>query len=330
MIGIGGMLIRLYLLVVTIDGQSMAPALESGDRVLVLRIHSSAWIQKGCIVLIDAASTEESIPKLVRFPTTKPVIKRVVALGGERFIISSTPQEDGERRPLERRVWDIPQGHIFVCGDNYKQSVDSRLWGPLPYHRVLGVMLMKLPHKASSERLWQLAPLSRELPLGERAPAFSVPTVSGEIVTLHTYHGQDLLLLFITHTELSHRNMPSFLDLVPRAAAAGISIVFVSMSSAHKIRPFVEEWHITLPVLVAPRDRNPLLDDYAVPGAPFYCFIDASGKVQASGRASPQFFTEIETLRQHRDLPRDILLSNPNAPQGDEEARQNRHQPLEC
>lgn len=138
------LLIRTLLVVITVQGQSMSPTLETGDRVLALRPIRSRWIQKGQIVLFRQ-SLLDGVPDALPLSLSLH-IKRVVALAGEEYLSSSPPLGYNEHVTQEEQtfIWHIPKDHIFVCGDNREQSVDSRSWGPLPLQNVRGIVVKKL------------------------------------------------------------------------------------------------------------------------------------------------------------------------------------------
>jgi signal peptidase I len=140
-------LVRTCLIVVTVTNHSMFPTLEAGDRVLVLRKRLVPRLRRGQIVVFIPPHLSEALPTISEATL---YIKRIVALGGEIL-----EDEDTSRRKLNamgmragRHTWHIPQGALFVRGDNPHGSVDSRSWGPIPAQSIRGVVLFKLTRKA--------------------------------------------------------------------------------------------------------------------------------------------------------------------------------------
>lgn len=130
-------LMRTCLMIITVSQRSMSPALEPGDRVLVLRKRLVSRLHKEQIVILKRPDV----------PDPSLYIKRIVALGGETFederidgyIESGIPELRSRRY-----TWRLPPDSIFVRGDNQDRSLDSRSWGPLPVQCVQGVVLCTL------------------------------------------------------------------------------------------------------------------------------------------------------------------------------------------
>lgn len=114
---------RVGLLIVTVKGDSMAPAYPHGDRVLVVR--------RGPVPLRTGAVVVARLPEAV--VPGRRVVKRLAARGGE-------VGPDGAV---------VPAGHVFLLGEG-DRSTDSRVFGPVPAASVVGVVVLKLrpsPHR---------------------------------------------------------------------------------------------------------------------------------------------------------------------------------------
>jgi signal peptidase I len=125
---------RRRLLLVTIDGASMEPALRNGDRVLVYRPRRFSPRRNQVIVLEplrDMASVEDEDPPLSE---RRLMAKRVAAIAGESW--PSLMAERGHET--------VPSGTVVVLGDNTDHSFDSRHYGAVSVDRVLGVVAFRL------------------------------------------------------------------------------------------------------------------------------------------------------------------------------------------
>ena len=131
-----------------IPSASMEPTLEKGDRVLVNKLSYDLHdINRGDIVVFELP------PDKVGPDGIKDLIKRVVGLPGEVIeTIDGVVHIDGEpleesylpegtrtdSPPIDRQT--VPEGHLFVLGDNRDNSADSRFpnRGPIPVDDVVG------------------------------------------------------------------------------------------------------------------------------------------------------------------------------------------------
>jgi signal peptidase I len=133
-----------------IPSLSMYPTLDKGDRVLVnklsYRLHD---VNRGDLVVFERP---EGQPE----SDIKDLIKRVIALSGETIearegvIYIDGEQLDESDYLVEGVTTDnlprqeIPDGHVFVMGDNRGDSADSRVFGPIDEDTIVGRAFIKV------------------------------------------------------------------------------------------------------------------------------------------------------------------------------------------
>ena len=123
-------LFTFVIRLIGVDGHSMVPTLQDGDRLLVLNSMLYNDYKYGDIVVLRKESFLQD-----------PIVKRVIATAGqtvdidfstgsvwvdgklldEDYINELTFLEEGTEFPLT-----VPEGSIFVMGDNRNHSSDSR------------------------------------------------------------------------------------------------------------------------------------------------------------------------------------------------------------
>lgn len=304
---------------VTVVGTSMMPLLAHGDRVLVLRWYPTLLLRQGQVVVLTTSRR--------RYPSEPGrctwYVKRIVAMAGETFTTDTTPYsadvELDEQQHKKTQVdetgrwsWHIPLEHVFVCGDNRKESIDSRLWGSIPTNQIIGIVLTKLPGTSAAppELLSHNIIPYTPLPIGESAPNFSAGALNGEIVTLNCFHEKALFFLFIANTQLSYQKIPAFLTLAEELTTHHIAVVFVFDGTYEMAYKLPELLPIAQRVLIAPRETNPLLKDYHVVGTPAHCLLDTRHIVRATGFTKPDAAT---LLTQLEHAPSDLSQEELNA-----------------
>ncbi|HBL62588.1 MAG TPA: signal peptidase I, partial [Cyanobacteria bacterium UBA8803] len=122
-----------------IPSDSMLPTLEVGDRVVVEKIsYLFRPPAKGEIVVFDPPPQLQ----IQGYSKDQAFIKRVIGTPGQtvqiqggKVYLNNTPlPEDYIAEPpnYQMPLVRVPEGHLFVMGDNRNNSNDSHVWGFLP------------------------------------------------------------------------------------------------------------------------------------------------------------------------------------------------------
>ncbi len=133
-----------YLIVVEVTSDSMSPTIMRGERLLFLRgAYFNSVPNRGDIVVLQNPMNKEEL-----------IVKRVVGLPRES-IASYRGKVYISGKPLDEPYVDgvatigiqaiiIPDGCVYLLGDNRLLSEDSRDFGPVPIKHLLGKLLIRI------------------------------------------------------------------------------------------------------------------------------------------------------------------------------------------
>lgn len=118
---------------IVVSGASMQPTYSDGS--VLWTLPSDRPLRKGDVVVAQLPGG--------------PVVKRVAFTAGDQipqfFIAHQWVDVSGCRVPLRGlkkqdsryRLFTVPDGHVYLLGDNVSISVDSRTYGPVPVSSVI-------------------------------------------------------------------------------------------------------------------------------------------------------------------------------------------------
>ena len=142
-----GLAVILFLIIntlstrVRVDGFSMLPTLHDGEFVLVNKLaYRIGSPTRGDIIVFQSTSERDL-----------DLIKRVIGLPGDHIVVDSGKVTINGQTLTEPYIaaapsysgdWNVPNGYLFVLGDNRNDSSDSHAWGFLPIQNVVGKALL--------------------------------------------------------------------------------------------------------------------------------------------------------------------------------------------
>lgn len=150
---IGSLFIVTYLFILQpnqVKGVSMEPTFHSGDYILTSKVtYKFRSPQRGDVVVF-------------RSPRNPDIeyIKRILGLAGDKIEIKSGDLFVNDILTQENYIsartnlWDggylkestpiiVPNGYLFVMGDNRPRSSDSREFGPVPIEGIIGFVFYR-------------------------------------------------------------------------------------------------------------------------------------------------------------------------------------------
>jgi signal peptidase I len=126
---------------IRVDGFSMEPSLHSGEFVIVNKLaYINGSPKRGDVIVFHFPRDPQ-----------QEYIKRVIGLAGDEVVVSNgTVRVNGEvldepyilQSPAYSGSWQVPEGQLFVMGDNRNNSSDSHNWGTLELDYVVGKALV--------------------------------------------------------------------------------------------------------------------------------------------------------------------------------------------
>lgn len=167
-------LLNIFVFQITrVQGSSMVPTLSHGDLYIISKLGNvtNSYPDYEDIIVIDSRSTRirslgddfsdilkyNAITSLIK-PSHDDVywVKRVIGLPGDTIRMEDGKVyrngillEETYVNPTEEPMYtgsevEIPEGYIWVMGDNRNHSTDSRVIGAVPVENVIGKLKIKL------------------------------------------------------------------------------------------------------------------------------------------------------------------------------------------
>jgi len=123
---------------IRIESISMQPTLYAGDFVIVNKVaYTVGSPQRGEVIIFRYPPD----------PEREPYIKRIIGLPGDTVQVTGGKvlvnghaliEPYLSAAPVYEGSWIVPEGSLFVLGDNRNSSSDSHQWGMVPKENVIG------------------------------------------------------------------------------------------------------------------------------------------------------------------------------------------------
>ncbi|WP_026906100.1 signal peptidase I [Paucisalibacillus globulus] len=141
-------LVRTFLFTpIIVDGPSMQPTLHNKDQMIVNKfIYRFDEPERFDVVVFHANDKKDFIKRIIALPGEHVAYKdNILYINGqpieEKFFTENqidVHTNDFTLEQINGNYTTVPEGHVFVLGDNRTNSTDSRLLGPIPIEQIVG------------------------------------------------------------------------------------------------------------------------------------------------------------------------------------------------
>lgn len=150
---VGSLFIVVYLFILQpneVRGQSMDTTFHDGEYILTSKLaYKFGEPTRGDVVVFKSPEDEEVdfIKRIIGVPGDTIMIE-----SGEVFVNGEKLMEDYIQHPsnpieggylVDGQEISVPEGQLFVMGDNRPRSSDSRAFGPIPIQSIIGKVFFR-------------------------------------------------------------------------------------------------------------------------------------------------------------------------------------------
>ncbi|MDG5473438.1 signal peptidase I [Jeotgalibacillus sp. ET6] len=145
------LIVRVFLFSnYVVEGVSMQPTLEDGNKLVVNKIgYQLGELERFDVIVFHASEDEDYVKRVIGLPGDEvSYVDDQLYINGEAYdepYLDEFREQGSDERltgnfTLEELTdeTEVPEGMIFVLGDNRKESLDSRIFGFVEQDTVVG------------------------------------------------------------------------------------------------------------------------------------------------------------------------------------------------
>ena len=129
---------KLFVGIIRINNFSMAPNIYPGEYFLYERKCTliSNYLRGDVVVIKTSRSDQRTLKRVIG------IEKDLVQIIGAKILVNDkvivTRDDYFESQNQQKQQWKVGVGELFVMGDNFQDSIDSRRYGPINLNLVQG------------------------------------------------------------------------------------------------------------------------------------------------------------------------------------------------